>query len=111
MNTFLGLFRKPAPPVKSRYMKLNQPRTSSTFLNLPRPTFNNRPNPYTQVRHSMFKFNQPSFQEDFYLRRVKRNKLSVFGTLDRTISGFISVANLGFQKAVFVRATANQWES
>jgi len=44
---------------------------------------------------------------------VKRNKVSLEFCLwnEDSISGFVSVANIGFEKAVYVRATANRWES
>jgi len=115
MNTFLGLFRgprsdnKPAPPVK---VEVHEDEPAPNVVHVPEPASTNVQQPAQPVypsSDSMFKFNQPSFkEEDFYLRRVKRNKLSQEYII---ISGFISVANLGFQKAVFVRATANRWET
>ena len=69
--------------------------------------------PKPKFSSSIFKFHQPSFREEDFELLVKRNRVSLEFCLwnEDSISGFVSVANLGFQKAVFVRATANRWKS
>ena len=166
MNTFRGLFRKPAPPVKVHHqapvpepdvevqevepappVKVQLPAPEPDVgvqevepapplkVQLPAPEpdvgvheveQSQGPNvvhvavdlqqpdqPKPKFGSSIFKFHQPSFREEDFELLVKRNKVSLEFCLwnEDSISGFVSVANLGFEKAVFVRATSNQWET
>ena len=168
MNTFRGLFRKPAPPVKVHHQapepapdvevqEVEPAPPVKVQLPAPEPDVEREvqevepappikvqlpaPEPDVEVHEveqaqgpnvvhvavdlqqpdqpkpkfgsSIFKFHQPSFREEDFELLVKRNKVSLEFCLwnEDSISGFVNVANLGFQKAVFVRATANQWET
>ena len=118
MNTFLGLFRrprsdnKPAPPVK---VEVHEVEPAPNVVHVPEPASTNVQQPAQPVYPSsaLHVQVQPAVlsRRRFLLAAGETQQTVCIWNQDRTISGFISVANLGFQKAVFVRATANQWES
>ena len=91
----------------------HEPAQSPNVVHVAVDVFQRPDQPKPKFGTSIFKFHQPSFREEDFELLVKRNRVSLEFCLwnEDSISGFVSVANIGFEKAVFVRATANRWES